>query len=229
MTVLRPHSIDLENDEAADQNSAHVDKDIVPLESTQCYVREFLAKPNPLLGRKGPTCPFVPASIKMDSIHLGVVKQDQVRDVDSMKRVVLNMVNVFKDMEPNSGPQAQYKAIILIFPFISLKDAPSMIDGVQKQLKPIFVEEGLMLGEFHKLNNASGLHNSNFFPLRTPYPCLAIRTMVPSDIVFLNGHDFPVDTRRAMIKRYLSKFGDAKNSDSQTEVARKLLDELSSC
>ena len=139
----------------------------------------------------------------------------------------MGMIERFKHLEPTTGPKAQYKAIILIFPFISLEEAPEMIDGLQKKLKPLFVSEGLMVGEFHKLNNACGLHNDSFFPLRTPTPCLAIRNMVPSDIVFLNGAEFSADTRRRMISRYLEKFGDSSSkNDEQTEVARNLLRDL---
>ena len=47
----------------------------------------------------------------------------------------------------------------------------------------MFVERGLMIGEFHSANNATGLRNSSFYPLRTPYPCLAVRHMVPGDFV----------------------------------------------
>ena len=60
-----------------------------------------------------------------------------------------------------------------------------LIDEVQQELKGKFIEKGLMIGEFHKANNSSGLRNPNFYPLRTPYPCLAIRYMVASDIAFM--------------------------------------------
>merc|ERR1711916_366615 len=47
---------------------------------------------------------------------------------------------------------------------------------------------GLMLGEFHMHTNTSGLRSTSFRPLRAPFPCLAIRQMVPSDLAFL-AHD----------------------------------------
>jgi hypothetical protein len=151
---------------------------ILPLELTQCYVRDFLAKSNPNLGRKGPTCPFVPASLKHDTIHLALVTSEFVSSSEDVERVALSMLDRFKMLEPTSGPQAPYKAIIMIFPDVTLADAPYYIDDVQKKLKPFFVKDGLMLGEFHRLNNAPGLHNPSFYPLRTPYPCLAVRNMV---------------------------------------------------
>ena len=66
------------------------------------------------------------------------------------------------------------------------RSAP-LLPLLQAALKEEFVSRGLMLGEFHLLNNASGLHNPDFFPLRTVCPALAIRHMVPSDLVFLSG------------------------------------------
>ena len=36
-----------------------------------------------------------------------------------------------------------------------------------------------------RYNNCPGLRNSNFYPLRTPFPCLAMRHMVPTDIAFM--------------------------------------------
>jgi hypothetical protein len=61
------------------------------------------------------------------------------------------------------------------------RQAESLIVAmVDAALKEDFVAQGLMLGEFHLANNSAGLRNSSFFPLRTPYPCLAIRHMVSS-------------------------------------------------
>lgn len=195
-------------------------------QSIICYVREFLAKPNPNLGRKGPTCPFVPKSLQMDTIYLSVLTAEDVSTSVELECILLEAIQTFKALEPQSGPKASYKAIILIFPDLETAEIPDMIDGTQKRLKPNFVDAGLMLGEFHLRNNATGLHNPHFYPLRTPYPCLAIRHMVPSDIVFLNPTEFPPDVRVKMISSFLAKFGDKSTNDQQTEVARALLKDL---
>jgi hypothetical protein len=49
-----------------------------------------------------------------------------------------------------------------------------------------------MIGEFHLLNNNSGLRNPDFYPLRTPYPALAIRHIVASDIAFMTPQECDV-------------------------------------
>jgi hypothetical protein len=80
-----------------------------------------------------------------------------------------------------------YKALVLTFPNIKAENARELVDLAQLRLKPEFVKLGLMLGEFHLFNNTPGLHNPQFYPLRTPHPSLAIRFMAPSDVVFLTG------------------------------------------
>ena len=61
----------------------------------------------------------------------------------------------------------------------------------------MFVERGLMIGEFHSANNATGLRNTSFYPLRTPYPCLAVRHMVPGDFVFMTLDAYEPDLQVA--------------------------------
>ena len=63
---------------------------------TNCYIREFLAKPHPLLGRSGPTCPFVPTALRLDSIYTAVVRTgvcplEEMRD--NVKRASLAFVD----------------------------------------------------------------------------------------------------------------------------------------
>lgn len=226
----RTHTVSVTNEsssEHAHSSAVLSSAELVAAQSTLCYVREFLAKPNPHLGRAGPTCPFVPKSLQLDSIHLCVLSVGQVTRPEDLDPLLLEAIHTFKGLEPKSGPKASFKAMILIFPDMKLSAIPEMIDGTQKRLKPNFVEEGLMLGEFHLHNNATGLHNDHFYPLRTPYPCLAIRHMVPSDVVFLNPAEFPAGVRLKMLTTFVSKFGDKASNDAQTEIARKLLKDLS--
>jgi hypothetical protein len=149
------------------------------------YARTFLAKPLEGIGRDGPVCPFMPKSLALDSVYVCPMTENSVEDV---RRAVLRAKKVFLGLHPQTGPRKFYKALILMFPEMSHEDAPHIIDIVQNALKTLFVEEGLMLGEFHMHTNTSGLRSTSFRPLRAPFPCLAIRQMVPSDLAFL-AHD----------------------------------------
>eukprot|EP00450_Noctiluca_scintillans_P003549 CAMPEP_0194489084 /NCGR_PEP_ID=MMETSP0253-20130528/8757_1 /TAXON_ID=2966 /ORGANISM="Noctiluca scintillans" /LENGTH=371 /DNA_ID=CAMNT_0039329511 /DNA_START=82 /DNA_END=1197 /DNA_ORIENTATION=- len=173
------------------QIQSAVDQDLVASAQVKAmatfvdYAKMFLAKPLEGIGRDGPVCPFMPKSLALDSVYVCPMTEHSVEDV---RRAVVRAKKVFIGLHPQMGPRKFYKALILMFPEMSHEDAPHIIDIVQNALKTVFVEEGLMLGEFHMHTNTSGLRSTSFRPLRAPFPCLAIRQMVPSDLAFL-AHD----------------------------------------
>ncbi|OUL24267.1 hypothetical protein BV372_28975 [Nostoc sp. T09] len=188
-------------------------QDLPYLIETSQWLKTFLARPHPDLGRPGPVCPFVPKAIKLDYIRLRVIRSQNLVQ-QQVVNIVLPYLNTFLELEPREQDDSLNKAILLLFPDISHEDAPRLIDSVQKQLKPLFVESGLMLGEFHKRNQTPGLHNPNFRPLRSPIPMLAIRYMVESDLAFLQSADdinLRVRYLQAYLKRFEQRFKDETN------------------
>ena len=136
------------------------DSELRALLKTCCYLREFLAKSHPLVGRKGPVCPFVPGSLRMDAMYLSVIhskSKGTTTTFEEVEDVARSFVDRFHSLEPMTGKKAAYKAVVLIFPDIPPSAAPAIIDRVQLKLKPEFVSKGLMIGEFHENNNASML------------------------------------------------------------------------
>ena len=79
----------------------------------------------------------------------------------------------------------------------------------------------VLSGEFHAANNATSLRNPNFFPLRTPYPCLAVRHMVPGDFVFMTLDNYDKSLQRQLLRSFLDVFG--------KETERKEVDEDMMC
>jgi hypothetical protein len=96
-----------------------------------------------------------------------------------------------------------------------------VIDKAQEEAKPCFVAKGLMCGEFHAANNATGLRNENFYPLRTPYPCLAVRHMVPGDFVFMTLDNYEQSLQVQLLENFLGVFGkDAELKEVKEAKAR---------
>ena len=188
-----------------------------------CYMREFLAKPHPLVGRKGPVCPFVPAALRYNSMYFSVVRTGHLESrgevIARVKACARSFVTRFHELEPTTGRKVAYKAVVLVFPDVPLRDAHEVIDNVQLELKPEFVAKGLMLGEFHKHNNACGLRNPNFYPLRTPSPALAVRRIVPTDLVFLSPSKYPSKLRLKFLQSYLEQFEGDQSAAAKKAVA----------
>ncbi len=187
-------------------------QDLPYLIEIQQWIKNFLTKPHPNLGRSGPVCPYVPHALKTNSIQLGVIRAQNLQ-LEEIEQLVLSYKDIFLKIEPRNKETELTKTILLIFPDIKLEDTPRLIDNVQQNLKEFFVDAGLMLGEFHKRNYSPGLHNSNFYPLQSPIPILAIRFMVESDLPFLVTSN-NLELRVKYLTAYLRHF-EKENKDSE--------------
>lgn len=199
-------------------------------QSMLCYVREFLSKPHPVVGRGGPVCPFVPKSLKLNAVKFCVVRTahlpaHELRE--EFARLLVDFIPRFEAMEPTTGRQRQFKVVILVFPDVSTEDAADIIDGAHAIAKPHFIPRGLMAGGLHSASNWPGLHNPSFFPLRTPHPCLLLRHMVPADYVFMTLDGYPPNEQRQFLESFLSVHGDEDRAE--TRDAREKLRRLGMC
>ncbi len=180
-----------------------------PLSITIDWMRRFLAKPHPDLGRGGNVCPWVPGAIAQDTIWLTAVNST---DHAAIRQVVTQYRERFLDLEPKNGELSMMKSILIVFPNVP-SDNAAVVDQVQLELKPQFVDSGLMIGEFHERNEGEGLRNPNFRPLRSPIPLLAIRFMVESDIPFLHRLMYPPELRTRLLKSYIRRLGTTANKN----------------
>ncbi|MEM7061543.1 MAG: DUF6875 domain-containing protein [Cyanobacteria bacterium P01_B01_bin.77] len=173
-----------------------------PLVKTTQWIEGFLAKPHADLGRSGLVCPFVPRSLKLETIQMVELSTQNVSQTE-IESLVKECRELFLKQFPQQGKLAIYKALLLVFPDIQDEQC-DVIDRVQQTLKPFFVEKGLMLGEFHRFNQSPGLHNPDFRPLQSPVPMLAIRFMTEADLPFLSR---VTDCPRVRVK-YLESYLD---------------------
>jgi len=148
------------------------------------WVMTFLCKEHPDLGRDGAVCPFVAGATQKDTLWFTFVDTRGLSEAD-VTALVGDYKGVFTQLKPKQQADQEYASLLIVFPYLAIKDAPRYVDGVKKALKNGLVEEGLMIGEFHRNNKTPGAHNPNFFPNRSPVPLLAIRHMVRSDWRFL--------------------------------------------
>lgn len=179
-----------------------------PLKCIIEWIREFLARPHPQVGRSGSVCPFVPTALKLDTLWLAEVAET-APSFERISEIITEYRNVFLRTEPTSSPEAMNKAFLVVFSSLAnnAHDGATVIDKVQLSLKKDFVEIGLMLGEFHSTNESPGLRNPDFRPLRSPIPMLAIRHMVESDLPFLIRQSYPPKLRSSFLRSYLFRMG----------------------
>ncbi|WDZ82963.1 DUF6875 domain-containing protein [Micromonospora cathayae] len=174
-----------EADLHADPLHPLLDGAVTQLRSVVDWAREYLCEPHPELGRKGPVCPYAQGSLDRDIFYLAVHRGTTI-EPDELDLVLAGYREWFRLLEPHGGPAAQFKTILLTLPDLSADQAREIVDRTQQRLKPMYTEQGLMLGEFHDgPPDKGGLWNTEFRPLRSPVPMLVVRHMVASDLPFL--------------------------------------------
>jgi len=190
----------------------HIVENMEALRSCNDWITNYLAKPHPQLGRSGSVCPFAAPAMTKDTLRIAVVRLAEGID---RKSQIVEAVRQYQDafLKLSSSEETQIlHAIMILFPDVRDHEAAELIDATKEELKGGFIEQGLMLGEFHAKNASPGLHNAAFTPLRSDIPMLAIRRMVSTDYVFLNRLDYDAGTRLRYLERYLNASGIAASS-----------------
>ncbi len=147
----------------------------------------FLVPEHPDLGRDGPVCPFTRTSMDRGLFYLSHLRTDS--NASLLREAVSAFREWYLDMaETLNEKQRKFLTFLIVLEDIDLTDSREL-DDLQRSLKDSFVEQGLMIGQFHPKCDQPGLWNDDFRPLRSPIPLLAIRIMVPGDLPFLTGSD----------------------------------------
>ena len=163
------------------------------------WVTHFLAKSNKNLGRTGAVCPYVQYSEQKEYFKVGVFTKANPSQKEVID-LIMELREIFISMNPKDKKDEKFKAITILFPLLSENQIFEIIDGVQLALKPKFVKNGMMIGQFYEDCQQGGLRNSSFKPLQSPIPLLAIRYMVETDWPFLEGD-------KLLEQAYHSNFG----------------------
>jgi hypothetical protein len=167
------------------RTSELADSDLTALQSVANWITTFVAKPNKALGRAGSVCPFVPGALDQKTLWLAPEKianrsvLDIVQLMNEYKRLLLRA-------QPREGDDAASKAIVVVFTDLSADRAPQYVndDQIQQLKRPYYVEDGVVLGEFHERNEGAAVRNPNFHPFTSPVPFLLLRPAVTGDWVF---------------------------------------------
>jgi len=167
------------------------------LDTVLGWAHEYLVKPHPDLGRKGPVCPFTQGSLDRGLFYLAVYR-GQPSGPDEVSQALMHYRDWF--LELDSAETSRFRTVLVLFPDIVRPEARTLIETSQQALKADYVRRGLMIGEFHDgPPDKPGLWNDDFRPLYSPVPLLAIRKLVPTDFPFLSGD-------RNFVEAYLANF-----------------------
>lgn len=185
------------------------------------WLEFYVVKPHTQLGRTGVVCPFVPPALKLGSLWVSAV-DTQLYRVEQICQVLREYLTIYQSAELSVPPSSELKTLIIAFPRLPRETSSELVDRAHQAMKPMVVEKGLMLGEFHPDSISPGLHNPHFYPLRSPMPLFVFRQMVPNDLVFLNKPSDTPAQRCHFIRAYLSVLKGRLSAESVDEALRAL-------
>jgi hypothetical protein len=204
------------------ENTLGTDKFV--LDTVINWCKEYLLVPHKLLGRSGSVCPFMAKAIKSESVkfhveHLSNTQKNEKTISEIIKRHRSKFLKL-----PSKGRLALFDSDVIIFPDLTTDDEISLLKQSQGTLKKSFIENGLMIGDFHRLNTIKAIHNSSFEPLKSPVPLMAIRRMTKFDEVFLEKGTESRKDLQEHLEIFRDRFPDGANFSEQrtNPIARPL-------
>ncbi|MEU3752386.1 DUF6875 domain-containing protein [Streptomyces olivoreticuli] len=196
-----------------DEREAAADERLRPVAD---WVSGHVARPHPDLGRRGAVCPFVPLSQRLGLIRFALATP-LVADEAGLEAAARALKAHWSAMEPRGGPHAIDKTIVLVLPGLP----EDVVVRVHDRLKPEFVGDGMMLGEFFPDHPGPGLHNPAFRPLHSDTPLLVARSMVANDLPFLTEKRYPPERRVGFVAAFLEH-----QSSASAATRRRAREEL---
>ena len=153
----------------------------------QTWLSDYVGRPNPELGRKGPVCPFIPPAMRADAVDY-VFRYDLIRD--SEEDLFSELLGEFEEFdrtaEPASLTRTSLASRLVVLPNTDAA-AWLAIDNIYESLKDAAVMRGLMVAQFHPNCEVRAVRNEAFRVAKSPLAAIAIRRMAPHDILFLGN------------------------------------------
>lgn len=176
------------------------------------YMEEYLTSDHPF--RSGPVCPFMPAAIKRSAVSYFIWRGggDLIESLEYTRNKYIQ-----ERTERNEKHLTYVHFFDKEYPIEDLLYSHYVV-------KPKFITSKIMVGVTYPENNAPSLRNKEYYPLRTPLPCIIYRALVAQDIEFLDPELYSIPERVEFLRSYIDKFSRGSRPDMGSVArARDLL------
>jgi hypothetical protein len=170
----------------------------VELEAAHAWIREYLGRPHPELGRKGPVCPFAVPALQDDALWVAFDEEIDGASGWRLRRGILRYADVYAS-RARAARHPELTGLMVVFSRLP-RERYGRLDELHSEMKTMLMMNDVMVSALHPESMRPGAWNEHFHALRAPFPCFAFRTMDVRDIVF-------VAQNRKAFAHYAAKFG----------------------
>jgi hypothetical protein len=179
----------LEDLEDSSRTRDLADSDVSALRAIADWIKSFVVKPHKDLGRPGPVCPFVPASLERKVLWLAPEPIADRGEPDVIE-LISGYKELFLETQPTGGDDADYKVIVVVFTDLPADRAQGVFDDVLQHLAiRSYADDGILFGPYYEGNEATAIYNSSFRPFQSPVPFMFVRSGVIDDWKFFLDND----------------------------------------
>jgi hypothetical protein len=168
------------------------------IHAAHTWIREYLGRPHPDLGRKGPVCPFAAGALQDDGLWVTFDDRIDGKSAWRLRRALLRYAEGYASRARTSR-HPELTALMVILPRVP-KERYARLDDLHSEMKTMLMTSDVMVSALHPESTRPAVWNPEFHVLRAPFPAFAFRTMDVRDIVF-------VAQNRKAFEHYASRFG----------------------
>lgn len=172
-------------------------QDLAYMKETMRWIREFIMRPHPSLGRTGVVCPYVKTSIDESIFFLTVAYPEDPSNYSQIMSALETCRTRFLTVEPTSGPLSILRVLLILFPHAVEKDLELPLES--KRMKSEMMEAGVTVGQFFPTEDIDKFLKSRFFPVQPPMCLYTMRQFIETDWMFI--HREP-EWRAIYLKRF---------------------------
>jgi hypothetical protein len=154
------------------------------------WAREYLMAENEQMKRplgRQTVCPFARASLENNSLYIEFNDEVAGYSAEQVERIMLDCIPRFLRLGPFGESDRMKKALLMVFPNLP-EHQSCVLDVAHANIKSEFVQQGLMVGQFHPHCDERCIYNPAFKVSVSKYPLMAVRHMALHDILFLGAN-----------------------------------------
>jgi hypothetical protein len=185
------------------------------------WLTDFIMRPHAELGRHGAVCPFVqPAHFEKALVFCAWDVEELPFDI--FLSILISIPQLYHRML--AGMPVRSKLFSLCIFLNGLEDSLyfEYVDKAHSLAKPFFMDEGLMLGEFHPLSMTEGARSTTFRPMRSNRPVFVVRAITPHDVLFIDRDGSLAEVRLRELLTYRLWVEEALPPDDLLKVDKRI-------
>jgi hypothetical protein len=185
------------------------------------WLTGFIMRPHAELGRHGAVCPFAqPAHCEGALVFCAWDVEELPFEI--FLSVLIGVPGLYHRMLARMPVKSKLFSVCIFLNGLNEDQYFRYIDEAHSLTKPFFMDEGLMIGEFHPLSMTKGARSTAFRPMRSNRPVFVVRAITPHDALFIDRDGSPVEVRLRELLTYRLWVEDALPPDDLLRIEKRI-------